>query len=70
MDIWVQIYNLSKGIVSESVLKNIDDYVGRFIKSDPIKMTGGWRLFSRIRVTLDLDKLLKWRMKIKRDGGE
>lgn len=64
MDIWVQIYDLPEGLVSENVLQTIGDYVGNFVKSDPVNITGGWRMFSRIRVTLNLDKPLKRRMKI------
>ena len=70
IDIWVQVYDLPEGFVSETILKNVGNYVGRFIKSDLNNMTGGWRMFSRIRVTMELDKPLKRRMKIKRDGGD
>lgn len=69
-DIWVQIYDLPKGLVSESILVSIGNFVGKFVKSDPVNMNGGWRMYVRIRVTLDLDKPLKRRMKIKREGGE
>lgn len=70
MDIWVQVYDLPQGFVSENVLRNIENYVGVFVKSDPANVNGGWRLFSRIRVKMELDKPLKRRMKLKRDGGE
>lgn len=69
-DIWVQIYDLPTGFASDNVFRNIGNYVGTFIKSDPANINGGWKMYSRIRVTLDLDKPIKRRMKIKRDGGE
>lgn len=44
--------------------------MGVFVKSDPANVTGGWRIYARIRVTLDFDKPLRRRMKIKREGGD
>lgn len=68
-DIWVQVYDLPKGLVFENVLMNIGNFVGKFVKSDSANFNGGWRMFVRIRVTLDLNKPLKSRMKIKREGA-
>lgn len=69
MDIWLQIYDLPRGLISENILQSIGDYVGKFIKSDPTNMNGGWKMFLRIRITMDLEKPLKRRMKVKRNGG-
>ncbi|XP_074347321.1 uncharacterized protein LOC141686168 [Apium graveolens] len=69
-DIWVQVYDLPIGLVYENVMMNIGNFVGKFVKSDSANFNGGWRMFVRIRVTLDLNKPLKRRMKIKREGGE
>lgn len=44
--------------------------MGKFVKVDPANMTGGWKLYKRIRVTMKLEKLLRRRMKIKREEGE
>ncbi|XP_074326882.1 uncharacterized protein LOC141664827 [Apium graveolens] len=68
MDIWVQIYDLPTGMLSERILKSIGDYIGVFIKADSQNVKGGWKLFVRIRVTMDVDKPLKRKMKIKREG--
>lgn len=70
MDIWIQVYDLPNGFVSENIFRHIGNYVGEFVKSDPANLNGGWRLYSRIRVTLEIDKPIKRRMKIKREGGE
>lgn len=70
MDIWVQIYDLSQGLISENIITSIGNYVGAFVKMDATNFTGGWKLYKRIRVTLDMDKPLKKRMKIKKEGGE
>ncbi|XP_074347640.1 uncharacterized protein LOC141686506 [Apium graveolens] len=69
-DIWVLIYDLPTGFISKSVLKNNGDYIGEFVKSDPGNVTGGRKLYYRIRVRMDVDKPITRRMKLKRDGGE
>lgn len=69
VDIWVQVYDVPKGCISESILKSIGNYVGVFIKSDPKNIDGVWKPFVCIRVTIDIDKPMRRRMKIKRDGG-
>lgn len=70
IDIWIQVYDLPAGLISENVFKSIGQYVGEFIKSDPANINGGWKLYSRIRVKIDLRKPIKRRMKVKRAGGE
>lgn len=52
------------------MFKNIGNYVGEFIKSDPTNINGGWKLYSRIRIKMDLRKPIKRRMKVKRAGGD
>lgn len=69
MDIWVQVYDLPKGCISETILQSIGNYVGCYVCSDPANMDGMWKQFVRIRVTMDVDKPLKRKMKIKREGN-
>lgn len=68
-DIWVQIYDLSKGFVSDNILKGVGNYIGTFIKSDPSNFESNWKPFYHIRFTIKVDRLLKRRMQIKREGG-
>lgn len=63
-------YDLPKGLSSGNIFKNIGNYVGTFVKTDQANITGGWKMYARIRVTLDLDKPLRRKMKIKREGGD
>lgn len=70
MDIWMQIYDVPKGMISEKLLQSIGDFVGKFVKSDPSNINGVWKMFSRIRVTLNVEKPIKRRMKVKREGGD
>lgn len=43
--------------------------MGRYVASDPNNF-GGWRTYMRLRITMDIRKPLKRRMKIKKAGGE
>lgn len=70
MDIWVQLYDIPKGFVTEKIFQSIGNYIGRHLKSDPLNLNGLWKQYYRIRVKIDVSKPLKRRMKIKRDGGE
>uniref|UniRef100_A0A803PQB4 Endonuclease/exonuclease/phosphatase n=1 Tax=Cannabis sativa TaxID=3483 RepID=A0A803PQB4_CANSA len=51
------------------VAKDVGNYVGKFLDSDPNNFTGVWREFLRIHVTLSLDCPLKRRMKFKKRDG-
>lgn len=69
MDIWLQVYDIPKGLVSDKVLQSIGNYVGGFVKTDPMNVKEPWRSYVRVRVTMDVTKPLKRKMKIKREGG-
>lgn len=69
MDIWLQLYDVPKGLVSDKVLQSIGNYVGDSVKTDHMNIKEPWRLYVRVRITMDVTKLLKRRMMIKRDGG-
>lgn len=69
MEIWVQIYDLPVGMMSDKLLENVGNYVGTFVKADSQNIHGGWKVFYRIRVIMDVDKPIKRRMKLKREGG-
>lgn len=68
-EIWVQVYDMPKGFASQNVLKSVGNYVGQFVKTDPNNFDGNWKSFFRIRVNIKVDKPLKRRMQIKREGG-
>lgn len=70
MDLWVQVHDLKVGFMSESILKGVGNYIGQFVQSCPSNFAGVWREFMRIRVTIDLNKPLKRRMKLKIAGQD
>lgn len=57
-------------ISSESILKSIGNYVGRFLQSDPKNFQGIWKQFLRIKVAIDVYKPLKSKMRIKKPRGD
>lgn len=61
-DIWIQVYDVPKGFVSESILQSIANFIGCFVKSDPMNLNGIWKTYYRIRVKIDVSKPLKRRM--------
>ncbi|KAH9679913.1 CCHC-type domain-containing protein [Citrus sinensis] len=67
---WIQIYNLPIGFMSEKILKDIGNYIGVFLASDENNLMGVWRNYMRIRVSMDVRKPLKRRMKLKKAGGD
>lgn len=59
MDIWVQVYDIPRGFISEKVLENMGNFIGKFVKTDPTNFNGGWKQFVRIRVRMNVLKPLK-----------
>ena len=53
MNIWIQIYDLPCGLLSERVVQDIGNYLGEFVESDQKKFDGNWRQYLRIQVGLD-----------------
>lgn len=56
--------------MSEKILKDIGNYIGVFLASDENNLMGVWRNYMRIRVSMDVRKPLKRRMKLKKAGGD
>lgn len=63
IDLWVQIHDLRTGFMLEKIVQEIGNYVGKYVASCPNNFTGTWKKYMRVRVTVDLAKTLKRRMK-------
>lgn len=70
IDLWVQVYDLYPGFMTERILTEVGNQMGVFVCSCPSNFKGVWREYMRIRVTLDLSKPLKRRMKLRKIGDE
>lgn len=68
MEIWVQVYDIPRGFLSKNILKRVGASIGKYVKSDPANFDGTWKSYVRVRVAMNVDKPLKRRMKIKREG--
>ncbi|KAM6549548.1 hypothetical protein CsatB_021224 [Cannabis sativa] len=69
LEFWIQIHNLTTGFMSERVIRDLGNYLGSFVKSDPNNFIGVWRDFFRVRVKINIDKPLKRKKKLERIGG-
>lgn len=68
LDICVQFHDMETGFMSQRVVKDIGDYVGKFVESDTNNFVGVWREYLRVRVTISLDVPLKRRMKLRKNA--
>lgn len=66
----VQVYDLPIGFNSEFILKSIGNYVGRFLESDSRNFQGMCINYLRIKVAIDVFRLLRAKMRLKKSGGE
>lgn len=68
IDLWVQIHDLQPGFMSENIIKEVGNYIGRFIESYSRNLVGGWKEYMRVRIKIDQGKPLNRRMKIRQSG--
>lgn len=64
LDQWVQLHGMHVGFMSQRVVKDVGNYIGTFIESDENNFVGVWREYLRVRVTIDLQKPLRRRMRL------
>lgn len=67
VEMWVQVYDIPRGFLSENILRSIGTSMGSFIRMDNNMFDGVWKPFVRIRVMINMEKPLKRRLKIKRE---
>lgn len=69
LNIWMQLFDLPAGFMSESVGKQLGTFLGEFLKYDHKNNTSIWTEYMRIKVKLDVRKPLKRRKKIVKKNG-
>lgn len=62
--------DLKIGFMSEKIITEFGNSIGKFISSCPSNFAGVWRDYFRVRVAVDVTKPLKRRMKIKKTAEE
>lgn len=70
LEIWVQLHGMGTGFMSQRVVTDIGNYLGKFIESDVNNFVGVWRDHFRVRVSIPLDAPLKRRMKLRKSESE
>ena len=69
VDFRIQVHNLPCDFMSERVCKEMGNYIGTFVEADANNFIGIWGSYMCIRVSIDVRKPLKKKMKIKKTGG-
>ncbi|CAN1221768.1 hypothetical protein LINGRAPRIM_LOCUS382 [Linum grandiflorum] len=67
---WLVAYNLTPGYFTEVVGRTLGNFVGRFVKYDPIQYYDGNKAVMRIRTELDITLPLKREKRIRRPGEQ
>lgn len=70
MDLWVQVYDLKVRFMTAIIIREVGNYIGTYVNSRPSNFVGVWRDYLRVRVTIDVLKPFKRRMKVRKAGGE
>lgn len=52
VDLWVQVYDLPIGFMSDHIGKLLGNFIGKFVAYDDSNNSCIWRTFMRIRVTV------------------
>lgn len=69
IDMWVQLHGMASGFMSQRVVYDVGNYIGKFIESDANNFICVWREYLGIRVSIPLVVPLKRRMKLKKDDS-
>ncbi|KAK6147743.1 hypothetical protein DH2020_018655 [Rehmannia glutinosa] len=59
VEIWVQVYDLPFGFMTEKVGKSIGNFIGSYVEADQHSFSGVWQNYMRIRVAFDVRTPLK-----------
>lgn len=66
----MQVYDIPRGFLLENILKSVGASMGKFVRVDSNTFDGVWKPFIRIQVLINIDRPLKRRMKIKKEGDD
>uniref|UniRef100_A0A803QS68 CCHC-type domain-containing protein n=1 Tax=Cannabis sativa TaxID=3483 RepID=A0A803QS68_CANSA len=69
LDIWIQMHDVQPGCMTEATIKGLGNAIGKFLESDPKNFIGVWREYLRMRITIDITKPLRRRLKLTKDDG-
>lgn len=70
LELWVQLHGMGSGFMSQRVVIDIGNHIGKFKESDANNFVEVWRDHFRVRVSISLDIPLKRRMKLRKNDTE
>ena len=70
IDIWVQIFDLPSSCMSESVGKQLGNYIGSFLEYDTSNNGGSLKEYMRLRVSMDVRPPLKRGKRLRTPNGD
>ena len=70
IDIWVQVFDLPSSCMSESVGKQLGNYIGSFLEYDTNNIGESLKKYMRLRVTMDVRPPLKRGKRIRTPNGD
>lgn len=70
VNVWIQVHDLPMGLMTEVVGKALGNFFGEFLEYDTKNNTSIWRECMRLRIRLEVRKLLKRKKKIIRKDGK
>ena len=70
IDIWVQIFDLPSSCMSESVGKQLGNYLGSFLEYDTSNNGGSLKEYMRLRVSMDVRPPLKRGKRLRTPNGD
>lgn len=70
LDLWVQIHDMRPGFMPVSIIREIGNYIREHIESCSKNFKNVWKEYMRVRVSIDLSKPLKRRMKLRKSDAE
>uniref|UniRef100_A0A803NLR5 RNase H type-1 domain-containing protein n=1 Tax=Cannabis sativa TaxID=3483 RepID=A0A803NLR5_CANSA len=69
VDLWVQLHDLQLGFRTATMAKDVGNNIRKFVEADEKNFMGLWRDFLWVRVTINVSKPLKRRMRLQNNVG-
>lgn len=70
LKISVQMHGIETGFLSQHVVTDIENHIGKFMESDANNFARVWRDHFRVRVLISLDAPLKRRIKLRKSATQ
>lgn len=69
LDSWIQLHGMAPSFMSENIVRNISNYVGKFVKPDQNNFSRLWRDYLRVYTTINIEQPLKRKTTLEMKNG-